>query len=460
MQNTRIDTLERAVRELSEDLAVNRKTFASMIEELREARISGGSSQGLYVGNGHTAHQPGSSTEAFALDHDHVIDRLHLIERSVDAKFGELARTWAVLGRRLDALEDSLAARRMPDGMGLTPELAEKIAAVPERMAVLDEKLAALDAAGLSERLGAMERRILSSAASRMAAPTELPARLDRIEAAFGALLAKLDGLDDGHGSSDDGSFDVGPLSAGLEEIEARTGDTQLMIDTVDDRVRKVEELLDGQRSQLAQVSSIVGSELKALSAAISAQHPGGEPIGALIEDGMRGVAQAMGQHKGEIAEAVSRGIAERLSQLENQLNSRQGEHGAMLASLSQQLGADGSVLGMAESYQRDAGAMHEALRTINANLQRLAASMDQWHAESRRQSADVVDRLSALEAQSRAVETETRPVELVGTDVQPVASAQIDRQDRSLFSRFRIWLYGTSDWFSASWGERRDARG
>lgn len=458
MQNTRIDTLERAVRELSEDLAHNRKTFVSMIEELRDARLSGGSGQSLYVGNGYGSAMP--KAEAFDLDEDHLIGRLHLIEQSVDAKFAELARTWAVLGRRLDALEDGLAAHPIQDATRLTPELAEKIAALPERLVARDEKLSVANAAGLSERLGAMERRILSSTASRTGVPADLPGRLDRIESAFGALLAKLDTLEENRGAVGDGPFDVAPLAAGLKEIEARTGDTQLMIDTVDDRLRKVEDLLDAQRSQLSQVSSVVGSELKSLTATIGAQSFGGEPVGALIEDGMRSVAESMERYKGEISEVIGRGIAERLSVLENEVKSHKVEHGVMLASLSQPLGAGGLVLGMAESYQRDAGAMHDALRTINTNQQRLAASMDQWHAESRRQSANLIDRLSALEAQSRAVEMEPRPVELVGMDLQPVENAETGQQDISLWSRFRVWLYGTNDWFSASWGERRGVRG
>ena len=50
-------------------------------------------------------------TRTLELDHDHVIDRLYLIERNVNEKFSELARTWAVLGQRLEVLEQMVAER-------------------------------------------------------------------------------------------------------------------------------------------------------------------------------------------------------------------------------------------------------------------------------------------------------------------------------------------------------------
>jgi Clp amino terminal domain, pathogenicity island component len=456
MQNSRIDSLERAVRELSDDLALNRKTFATMVEELRESRAGGISGQGLYVGNAGTSYAD-PATEELELDHDHIIDRLHLIERSVDAKFNELARTWGVLGRRLDALEQGLI-ERAGDVVGLAPDVTERIAALPERLTALEAKLAATDGPGMAERLAAMERRILGSNSARFA-PAELTEKLDRIDGAFTALIDRLDTLEEGLGQSGDGTWDFAPLSAGLKEIEARTGDTQLMIDTVDDRVKKVEDLLDAQRSQLAQVSSTVGTELKALTASVSAQGVGGERMSALIEDGMRGVAETFERRKNEIAEAVTREVADRFANLAGAMQQDQAEQARILTELADRLvatpGAGEDVVRMAESYQRDAGTMHEALRAINANQQRLAASMDQWHAEARDQGADLSERLKSLEGSG--LSGDGGPLRQLSDQVDEIRGA-IDRQNLGPWSRFRIWLYGTDDWYGASWSDRRDA--
>ena len=53
-QNTRIDALERAVRELSEDLVINRKTFAALVDEFRQGRASAIASDATHTvqGNG------------------------------------------------------------------------------------------------------------------------------------------------------------------------------------------------------------------------------------------------------------------------------------------------------------------------------------------------------------------------------------------------------------------------
>lgn len=202
VQNTRIDALERAVRELSDDLSLNRKTFQTLIEEIRGGRLSGGA--GLYVGNGNGyGHgQTESPGEPLDLDHDHIIDRLHLIEQNVNAKFGELARTWGVLGQRLEVLEQSIIDR--PETA--TAELPETLTALPERLVAMEQRL--------------VER------AQPAAMPAELGGKLERIDAAFSALLSRLDDLEQRFEQPVAGNWDAAPLTQGLKEIDSRTGDT------------------------------------------------------------------------------------------------------------------------------------------------------------------------------------------------------------------------------------------
>lgn len=359
VQNTRIDALERAVRELSEDLAVNRKTFASLVDELRDARSSGGGvrGEGLYVGNGSAQNYPEPTVESLDLDHDHIIDRLYLLERNVESKFGELARTWSLLGQRLEAMERALD-ERPADGGGLPEDVGNQLAGLPgrlvglerqltakidERLARIDERLSdtgifedAIPAAlrSLPERISVMERRLLDSANAPKAfgMPAELNGKLDKIDQAFAALIIRLDELEERFESPVDGNWDMAPLSAGLRDIEVKAGDTQLMIDGVDDRLKKVEDLLDAHRAQVAQMSSTLGTEVRALASAVSAQGVGGERMNSLIQDGMRGVAQTFEQQKGEIADAVARELSDRIAHLSATLQAKQSEQGQILS--------------------------------------------------------------------------------------------------------------------------------
>jgi hypothetical protein len=466
VQNTRIDALERAVRELSDDLSVNRKTFVSLIEELRESRTVGGQGAGLYVTNGVARTVQDPNVESLDLDHDHIIDRLYLLERNVEAKFGELARTWHLLGERLEAMEGVLAE--------LPAESAS--AAVPDE--VIQKLVVLSDLSSLPERLSAMERRLLASATTPVSVtvPPELTGKMDKIDQAFAALINRLDELEERFDQPVAANWDIAPLSAGLKEIEARAGDTQLMIDTVDDRVKKVEDLLDAHRSQVAQMSSTLGTELKALASSVSAQGVGGERISVLVEDGMRGVAQTFERQNGEIAAAVTREIADRVGHLTATLQGRQNEQHQILSAIStrlaelQNLGGGGvtddRLLVMAENYERDSVVLHEALRAINANQQTLASSMDAWRSEAKTDIAHLSNRLVHIETlrepapalgSSAEFDELRRRIDEIGVALRQRPARPEVPEDG--WSRFRKWLYGTDDWFGASWGEPAQGR-
>lgn len=427
MQNSRIDVLERVVRGLSEDLSLSRQTFASLVEELRHDRNNGEGNQrgqGLYIGNtgssdsGQSYQEP--VNETLELDHDHIIDRLYLLERNVDSKFNELARTWTVLGERLSALEGVL--KELPDNseVGLSSEVAGQLsllADLPERFGSLEPSIAALPA-----RLGELEQRVLNGAQANSVVPAQVTGKLDKIDGSLDELAVRLEQLENRLDEPAASALDMAPITVGLKDIETRAGDTQLMINTVDDRVQKMENLLEEQRSQLAEVSSMVGTELKAVSSAMSAQDAGGDRLKGVIEEGMRGLSHSM---------------FERLSGVTAVVQNKQAELGQMLGMVSDRIGvlesaSSGSadrMLKAAQNAERDSQVMHEALVKINANQQTLATSMDQWRLESKSEIVALTARFGAFEA--------------------------IGSQEDG-WTRFRVWLFGTNDWYEASWGERR----
>ena len=473
LQNSRIDVLERAVRELSEDLNLNRQTFASLVDELRGGRAGAGrggdpagGGQGLYVGNGSVQSpaagrsyagpsHPDAGGDPMELDHDHIIDRLYLIERNVEGKFSELARTWAVLGQRLETLEEVLEALPGGTGGGISDDLAEKLSTLgdlPARINALEPSLAALPA-----RLAEMERRVLSGIGA--AVPAEVAGKLDKIDGALGGLGARLAQIEN-RMDEPAGNWDLAPFSAGLKDIESRTGDTHLMIDVVDERIQNVESLIDAQQGRLAELSTTIGTELKAVSSAIGAQGAGGEHMQALIRDGMRGVADTFDQQKSAIAQSVTEAVAERMSSMSAMMQARQTESGQLLAQISERISlVEASVTGdadrvsaVAQDYKRDSSAIHDALVAINSNQEMLATSMDQWRQDSR---ADMVGLTTRLAAMEQATPAANGDLDDVKARLEKLAGA-LDAQQLDGWSRFRIWLYGTNDWYGASWGARR----
>lgn len=515
VQNTRIDALERAVRELSEDLVINRKTFAALVDEFRQGRASAIASdathtvQGNGQGNGQAYAAPPPGDETLELDHDHVIDRLYLIERNVNEKFSELARTWAVLGQRLEVLEQMVAERaEVGDPSGALAVLPEKLAALETRLAqqpqegvraealselgakldtmtgrlsAIDHRLSeanGADSAGaalvqfgptlsvLPARLEELERRLLSRAPSEGGEPSaEMHEMVEKIGSAFTALLERLDELEQRFDEPVSANLDVAPLTSGLKEIEARHGDTQLMIDAVDERVQKLEGVLDAQRAQIEQMSSALGGELSAVATAVSTHSGGGEGTLAAIQDGMSGVLEAVERRAGEMSQSVARGSEERFGRLTALVQAGHTEQKQGLAALEGRLVALESrdskeitdqLSTIAELYGRDSEAVHNGLVKINANQQTLAESMDSWRSEARADMQALNERLAVLDTARQSTEIELAGLkggmdEIRGTLAESKSNA---------WTRFRMWLFGTDDWYGASWSDVREREG
>jgi hypothetical protein len=90
---------------------------------------------------------------------------------------------------------------------------------------------------------------------------------------------------------------------------------------------------------------------------------------------------------------------------------------------------------------------VHDALVKLNANQQTLAGSMDQWRLDNSNELGGLTARMEQIERAGQ------RPVQLLETlqaNVQGLQRAHMKRDEQR--SRFRTWLMGTDDWYSASW--------
>ena len=421
-QNTRIDALERAVHELSADLAQNRQTFVELIDELR-----GGSGDRDAVGANGTGSKPGLIDADEHVPQDGaIVDRLYAMEHNVESKFDELARAWDVLGKRIDQLEDAVDAA--PEGAGLDAQaltdLSNKTAeAVGDKLAGADlaslaAKIAQLDGAlsTLPERLSALERRLAQGSGPAAASMSALVDRLAAME----------DLITQGGGNN----IETAPLLAALAKIEGRVDDTGLIAEGLAER-------LDG------------------LDVAIDGQGPGDARIKALLDDAILGVSETFDNQRDEIARAVVNSVTARLGALSSMVEERQQEQSRQMAAYGDRLSAlEGKttndterVLGAVGGIDQNSAATHDALIKLNTNQQTLANSFEQLRGDWKAEMDGLEQRLKDGSVGS------------VG-GLSPL-HAKIDHLNQLLaarkpfWTRFRIWLYGTEDWYAASWGKR-----
>lgn len=423
MQNTRMDAIERAIRDLTEDMARNRATFSSLMEELRDSNNNNIPDIFEKPTNGHAGTWGDADAQALSL----LIGR---VEESVEAKFKELGRAWSVLGDRLKALED------------VVQDLDEDHATPFEVTQELDGRLKALSVA--LDRLDTFED-LLTTLPSRLA---ELERRLQTIapsEFDVERLTAKIDNIEHLIQSSD-GAVELGPVMSGLRDVEAglrgvggqlrevdtRTGDGNLILEGVNERQQRVED-------QISDILRIVRDDFD-----------------------LTGISTS-NEDREEVVAAIGAVVADRFTGLSTQLQQRMGHlEEVVRTSLDRPIVTNGGG-------DFDASYLGEALAKIVNNQHTLAESMDEWRVQAR-------DDVAALGA--RMDRFENRPVDTVAYDerfnlindelrtirsllptapLPPVQSLPPTVAQQDGWTRFKMWLFGTPDWYAESWGGTRE---
>lgn len=420
LQNTRMDAIERAIRDLTEDMARNRATFSSLMEELRDSN-NNNIPDVFEKPNGHAGSWGDDDAHALSV----LIGR---VENSVEAKFKELGRAWSVLGDRLKALED------------VVEDLDEDHATPFEVTQELDGRLKTLSVA--LDRLDKFED-LLTTLPNRLA---ELERRLQTIAPSdfdVERLTAKVESIEQLIQSSD-GAVELGPVMSGLRDVEAglrgvggqlrevdtRTGDGNLMLEGVSERQQRVED-------QISDILRIVRDDfdLTGLSSSDEDREEAVAAIGAVVADRFAGLSMQLQQRMGHMEEVVR-------------------------SALDRPIITNGGDL--------EGGFVSEALAKIVNNQHTLAESMDEWRVQAR-------DDVAALGA--RMDRFENRPVDSVAYDErftlindelktirsllptapQPPVQVVPPVAQQDGWTRFKMWLFGTNDWYAESWGGARE---
>ena len=417
MQNSRLDQLERMIRDRTGDFA-------------------------------HRGADYGGSAAAPA-------DRLAGLERNVEAKFNDIARVWSVLGERLQALEQAVVAGRSDQALPLglvdklqsIDDLGQVLSSIGDRLSGLERQIAAKPAAGVAinlqplvDRLDGIER----SLSARTAAPA----------VNFGPVLERLTSID----------TRVTEVSRGASTLGDRIGQFERKLDTgntaqLSDRLQEIEEAVAAQRSDITALSSSITASVKALDQSIgqsvAAQKTGVERVQALIGERFQGFTSAFERQRNEIASAVTQPVNDRVGKLTGLLDTQRSEAAQAMSVVSEKLGNIDKLmqtfgqrtLDLHAAHGKDLIELHNAFVKLNTNQQTLAVSMDEWRLDNGSEFATIASRLEGIEKSA------ARPVEMLEAlqeTVQTLQTTSLKREERK--SRFRHWLMGTDDWYGASW--------
>ena len=436
LQSTRMDAIERAIRDLTEDMARNQATFSSLVGGLRDTNHNGIPDAMERRTNGHAS----SWDDDDANDISYLIGRM---ESNVEAKFKELARAWSVLGDRLKALEDVVEDIDFGSGtpFEMTPDLEAKLKSLSIGGGRLDELEKLLTS--LPQRLTEMERRLQGLATNGLSSQDieRLTSKIENVE-----HLIK----------DSDGSVELGPVMSGLRDVEAgmrgvggqlrevdnRTGDVNLVLEGVSERQQRLEELIDSQQGQIADVLRIVRDDFD---------------FSTLT--GSTGDRDAMISSVGSL-------VSERFTGLSTQLQQRMGQlEDLMKSSLDRPVVVNGSG-------DIDTSYLNDAVAKIISNQHTLASSMDEWRMQSREDVSGLVARMDRFENKPVAPGTlseaqlqqivdrlKVAPSTLPPTQ-QPTQPTIPVVAEADGWTRFKIWMFGTNDWYGESWGGLREEDG
>jgi DNA repair exonuclease SbcCD ATPase subunit len=445
IQNSRIEALEQALRQLSSQLTSERKSLSVSLQDIQRdlgQRRDDELRYGATIGDRVAAVEAGIERRLSDLAHkieslslvradsgprydDVVIDRIASIEASIEQRLADLGRAFNSLQDRIQSLDSALAKRTVDASsvkVDITPlqdriagverllqtstgETSRGWATVAERIKTLEATLfseerigtPAVDLSGLTRQLAAIERNLASGAALKVdLAP--LGARLEALEQLILERAAE-------------SPADFGPVAARIGALENQlTGEIRRISSVVDQSGEMERRLgqflgqsLERQRGEL--VAAIGGSLSERLDASVSAFDPA--------------------RHLTPVADRL--GILER-----------------NLTTYVQK------VQEQATTYDQDLGEIQDVLIKLHGQQQAMASAAEQWRNEVATEMTAVGTRLSTLERMSQ------RPAQLMESmngridTLYRLVAEKVERRNR-----FVYWLFGTNDWLAASWPDR-----
>lgn len=368
-QDARLDNLERAMREIANDLSDDRKTIRNLVGELQRTAAAQADDTGRFRG---------SLSDRFAALEDAVLrmrsepsqipsnlfDRIGSIERSLEGRLNDFSRATNALFERVAAME---TLQQRPVEANLSPLLTQRLDAISSFADRLDSVERTFQL--ILDRMTGIERKLAEAPRATSVNLAPLETRLASIERTFSTA-----------------AMDLSPVTDLLSGIESR--------------VAGLERSVEARTAETGQTVSFIGERLRAFEDAINGQRASS---------------------------------TEQIGQIERALTAF----------------AETSVT--SAGNQSDLVELHDALLKLNANQQTLATSLEQWRLDNTGDLSVINNRLKVIE------ETEHIQNPLVGELAEQVAAIHrtIARREARR-SRFRHWLFGTDEWYSASYDTER----
>ncbi len=426
-QDARIDSLERAVRDLGVDLADDRKTIRSLVGDLQRTTAAQADDTGRFRG-GLTDRLATledtvlrSRNEAAQLPAA-VLDRIDMMERMIEQRLADAGRNQSVSPIVLDRIAgiERMMERLLNDQssrpIGPSPALLDRLAVIERG---LDARLADIGRATstLGDRLQSVEQSAqrpveatLSPLVSqRLEAITSFGGKVETLERTFQLILDRMTGVERKLADSQDKQVKVD-----LTGVERRLGEIEGSVKTSVEKsldMGPVTELLSGIEGRVAGLERTLDNRASETGRTVS-----------FIGERLRSFEETMGGQKGQ--------TFDRLDQLERSLSAY----------------AETSVTARG-SYENDLGEVHEALLKLNANQQTLAGALDQWRLDSTGDLSVINNRLKVVEETDQ---NNLPQIESMAVQISAIHNSLAKREVRK--KTFLTWLFGTDEWYSASY--------
>lgn len=373
-----------------------------------------------------------------ALSHDLTGERkafagmLQDMQRDFVAQRDDASRLGGGLYDRLQSLEHLVSSGR-GGGESAAPQLVERMQSIESG---IEKRLAemARNSTGLAERMRAIDEALSSGAADQ--------------GRHWSAASDKLKSLEQAVSSRDGGKIDLSPISERLDVIEeALLSPERDIAGDLAERLASIERLLQSHRAELIAETEVLKSDVSSLTGLLTS-----EPRESELVQRFAGVVQ---QGRGELVDAVTAPVLQRVNGLAAQVEAKQGESAATLMQLSERLASAERALTASvqrseeshKSYATELTELHDALMKLNTNQHTLAGSIDQWRNHGASELSLVAKRLEGVERET------AKPVamlEQMSVSMEAMHRITVARHHRR--NRFWYWLFGTDDWVAASW--------
>lgn len=354
---------------------------------------------------------PGTAHVASDTAHGSRLDALEDLVRNLSRELAAERQAYASLAserqRGATAVRRHSITTRSDDDDEAIRLVADRLAAIETG---IDERFSDLARGWIDvgDRMREIERKVeyRDDGDANFSGGEVIDAKFATLDKTFSLILDRLSGLErmmDTRLAS--GAGDIGPVTDLIAGLESRTSETASGTRALFERISALERKIDSIASRPAVDTT--------------------------------GIEQRIGVAAAHVSEQSSR--------LESLM-------GNQLMPVRQALaGLEHRISGIGPGQGEAIGELHDAVVKINGNQHALASSLDQWRLDQTGDLGLISNRVQGIETETNAVRS---MVETMASNIGAVYAILARREANK--SKFRNWLFGTDDWYSASWDTER----